>query len=109
MNDRKSVTLWVCADCLMSEATGSVSDDPDYVPNREPWGLIADSDEITAGLVREEHDCGYEDHDEAWPDYCECEQREFSWSACDACGSTLGGSRDAYTLWYNDEENDNAR
>lgn len=30
---------------------------------------------------------------------CECEQNSFSWSACDVCGSNLGGSRDAVSFF----------
>ena len=28
-----------------------------------------------------------------------CEDIDFTWSSCDGCGSTLGGSRHAYTAW----------
>jgi hypothetical protein len=30
---------------------------------------------------------------------CECEQLTFTWSACDVCGSSLGGARDAVVFW----------
>jgi hypothetical protein len=30
---------------------------------------------------------------------CGCARRDFSWRRCDGCGSTLGGSRDAFTVW----------
>jgi hypothetical protein len=29
----------------------------------------------------------------------ECERLSFSWSACDVCGSSLGGERAAVTFW----------
>jgi hypothetical protein len=32
-------------------------------------------------------------------DHAECEQVTFSWSACDVCGSGLGGERAAVTFW----------
>jgi hypothetical protein len=34
---------------------------------------------------------------------CECEQLTFTWSACDVCGSNLGGSRDAVVFWFQPE------
>jgi hypothetical protein len=34
---------------------------------------------------------------------CECEQQSFSWSACDTCGSSLGGHRHAVTFWIQPE------
>jgi hypothetical protein len=34
---------------------------------------------------------------------CECEQLGFSWSACDVCGSGLGGNREAVVFWLQDE------
>lgn len=30
---------------------------------------------------------------------CDCECQTFSWSACDVCGSNLGGHRDAVVFW----------
>jgi hypothetical protein len=30
---------------------------------------------------------------------CECETDSFSWSACDVCGSNLGGERHAVSFW----------
>jgi hypothetical protein len=30
---------------------------------------------------------------------CECETDSFSWSACDVCGSNLGGQRHAVSFW----------
>ena len=35
---------------------------------------------------------------------CECEQTTFSWSACDVCGSNLGGARDAVVFWPQPDE-----
>ena len=90
-----TVTLWVCEDCVYAEQgleTGST-------PDREPWGLLSDDDVATYGLVWAEHaeDCPNRAAAE-WVDECECERQGFSWSACHACGSQLGGSRTAYTL-----------
>lgn len=40
------------------------------------------------------------EHDLETVDDCECEQMSFSWSSCDVCGSSLGGSRDAVVFWF---------
>lgn len=70
--------LWVCEDCAHFQANGEL---PDY-----------DTDERVVA-VRNGHpfvlDCG----DNA--EYCD----PFSWSPCDACGSTLGGSRHRAVEW----------
>ena len=87
-----SVTVWLCVDCTQVLANGELGDDS--VPETEPLGRIADTDEITLGMSSEEHACS-EDTEE-----CDCELQSFSWSQCDGCGSWLGGSRDAATLWF---------
>ena len=99
---RETVTLWVCDDCLFAEASGEEREGPK--PDREPWGLVEDSAEVTAGLLYSEHadDCPNREAEE-WVEECECEQVSFSWSACDGCGSQLGGSRHGYTLWLDEE------
>ena len=91
---RDHTTLWVCYDCLATDVNGSPSDDPDYTPDREPWAELSESADATMGLLREEHSPWCDGSDD-----CGCEQREFSWSRCDGCGSQLGGYRHAYTLW----------
>lgn len=95
-----TATLWVCGDCFITDAYGEPSEDPDYKPDREPWGLWADGGEdITSGLLV--HPCGYDHESDDYP-VCDgdCERREFSWSRCDGCGSTQGGARYAFTYWY---------
>ena len=94
-HDVKLTTAWVCEDCLMAENGYET-------PNAEcePFGLATADEVWTAGLTWDEHenDCPNRAA-ESWVDDCECERREFSWTACDACGSHLGGSRHAYTVW----------
>lgn len=89
-------TVWVCTDCLMVLANGETGGEPDQPPLQLLDGL-----EVTLGMVREEHDCtdaeGRTAHDRG--EECECERTEFSWSPCEGCGSRLGGSRDAATVW----------
>lgn len=62
---------WVCADCILYIANGDLPEDP------------ADARRITDAIAAEPGTwvCGSAPDD------------EFSWSACDCCGSTLGGSR----------------
>lgn len=98
---RDTTTLWVCVDCIMHLANGECGRcyDDDNHNRMPPLGLLA-GDEITMGLMREEHsnycdpdvDDGYE---------CDCEVNTFSWSQCQGCGSMLGGERHAVTLWFN--------
>jgi hypothetical protein len=88
-------TLWVCTDCLLArESDGTES------PDREPWGEIPEDHTVTCGLLWSEHadDCENRAADE-WVTECDCERISFSWHACPACGSTLGGERHAYALW----------
>lgn len=97
-------TLWVCVDCLMDEATGGNDEGRDE-RNPAPWSAIHPDDAhrpITMGLVYEEHaeDCPNFDSDGDYLGYEDepCEDISFSWSRCHGCGSTLGGSRHAYTM-----------
>ena len=75
-------TLWVCVDCFLTRE----GDGPTEEPEREPWGLLDDTYQVGRGLAEDDHS---ED--------CNCELVDFSWSACDACGSDLGGERRAYS------------
>lgn len=85
-------TVWVCVDCYY--AHHGLSDCGEVQPQSEPLALLSDAD-VTAGLFYEQHDCDS-------PEQCsgECEVQEFSWSRCEGCGSRLGGSRHALTVWY---------
>ena len=93
-------TIWVCVDCFFehhlpgenAEATG------------EEWCNYPDAKmgDITAGILCDRadddyHMCESAEHSE------ECETISFSWSRCDACGSTLGGTRHAFTIWEDGE------
>ena len=84
--------LWLCVDCTQVLANGELGDDS--TPDLEPLGLIERDEEITLGMLDEEHSC------DGTAEECDCESQSFSWSRCDGCGSTLGGSRHAATLWF---------
>lgn len=92
-----AATLWVCTDCLFARE-GDPSDEP---TDREPWSALAPAADVTLGLLWAEHfdPIACEDAFRSGGDACGCETDDFSWSSCHGCGSTLGGSRHAYTLW----------
>jgi len=96
-------TLWVCVDCMMTEASGEIPEDMDE-RRPEPWSAIHADDQhrlITPGLMADEHqdDCpNFEDGDFVGLDDEPCEDQDFSWYPCHGCGSHLGGSRHAYTM-----------
>lgn len=94
--------LWVCVDCFLVHCNGECGELPEDAP--VPLSKFAKDDQITAGLLLEEHveDCpnrraagsdGIREHE------CECETQSFSWESCDGCGSPLGGERHAVTAW----------
>jgi hypothetical protein len=92
-------TIWVCTDCMILDVNGDEPVDPD--PTQPlPWALWADAKmgDTTPGITREAHTCDDPDSWERGED-CGCEEREFSWSPCDGCGSSLGGTRHAFTYW----------
>lgn len=96
-------TIWVCVDCMLHHANGECgSCHADEGHDREPMGLVdrpmSGRDMVTMGMLDEQHDC-IQDHDGSNIE-CDCETRSFSWSSCDGCGSTLGGERHAFTLWF---------
>ena len=85
-------TLWVCVDCYLTRE----GDGPTEETEREPWGLLDDTYQVGCGLTEDDHseDCTADEW-LAWA--CDCEHVDFSWSDCDACGSSLGGDRYAYS------------
>lgn len=89
-----AAVLWVCDDCR-DAAEGTAEGWP-TVPDPVPWSLIPWGDVYVPGLPWSEHSCGRAtglDGSE-----CDCETTTYSTTPCDACGSTLAGSRHAYTL-----------
>lgn len=89
-------TVDVCEDCLMAHA--GVVGGPEPTP--EPLCLIPEDAEITDGCLECEP-CGHSDC--ANGAACECGWGDpghgFSWSACEGCGSTLGGNRYPLVIW----------
>lgn len=104
MSKREALgAIWVCTTCYLAHNGMLEDDDSETAPDREPLSIVGDDVDITAGLLYSEHDsdCLRRSLEGDAPgDYeCECERREFSWSSCEGCGSSLGGSRYALTLW----------
>lgn len=99
---------WACTDCLMWLANGetdpnwSEAETAEYFARLEAREVTGET--VTLGRMFGEEGCehtseGWHSGEETEAHAEECEQREFSWSACDVCGSGLGGSRDAVTFW----------
>lgn len=99
-----SVTQWACQCCTLVMANGECCDSNDHGGDgKEPLSDIPDGAHTTLGMLYEEHanDCLRRTMGRDAPDdyECDCEQQSFSWRSCDACGSNLGGSRDAFVIW----------
>lgn len=77
--------FWACDDCAHERENGECDPDrPDDLP--EPWALWGGQMDKVANA------CGGDD------DYEET-HLDFTWSACEACGANLGGSRHRYA-WF---------
>ena len=84
-NGKTLYAYWVCVDCYFAHH-GLGDDDPTYVPDREPLGIMPDNARVS--------DWTYDPDDvEHYTDEMGTGILEFSWASCDGCGSTLGGSR----------------
>lgn len=89
-----------CTDCLILLANGET--DPSWTEAETAEYLqrverCSAGTEVTLGMLASEHSC--QDASGQIADECDCEQLGFSWSACDVCGSNLGGDREAVTFW----------
>lgn len=73
--------LYSCQDCLMYLANGDLSDCPDDVAESLP------------GKIEERWPAGH-----LVTTSTEETDLEFSWRACDCCGSQLGGSRHPFVV-----------
>lgn len=88
---------WCCTDCAMLIANGETP--PDMTQDETDAWLARTNDAGDVTLGREpgalDCDCWSTDTDQHIEG---CERLTFSWSPCDVCGSTLGGSRNAVTF-----------
>lgn len=85
--------LWVCQCCMLVHANGECCDE---THEKKPLSEIKPTDDLSMGLLTEDHadTCTPADREEG----CDCEKKEFSWDACDGCGSNDGGDRYGMTL-----------
>lgn len=86
--------FWVCEDCMHANVNG---EEPINRPASEPetWALWEGSIDFDIALATASEGEG-EDEDDAE----ESGEWEFSWHACEGCGSTLAGSRFRFA-WFN--------
>lgn len=98
MGEREYATGWVCTDCVHLEANGEMPPEWDRA-EAEAWlERVEASGDWSLGMMLGEDGC--EHSEDEYAEHAEqCERVEFSWSACDSCGSRLGGAREAATFW----------
>lgn len=101
-------STWCCTDCMMLFANGET---PPELDEDATAAWVAEIDRRTDGYYVAcggDHETGCEnvEWDEdgnyvAWigSTECYCETQDFSRSQCGTCGSNLGGSRHAVTLF----------
>lgn len=86
--------IGVCVDCAHHIAFGDAEGQDDRWPGPETIERNWPTAELSLGCECASIDA---DWDETCPDDAahedNCPGSEFSWSACEACGSTLGGQR----------------
>lgn len=92
---------WACSDCIMLICNGEFP--PDMSENERDAYLariaakMVGTLDVSPGRMLGDDGCECEECDDEHA--AGCEFMEFSWTDCDYCGSTLGGSRHAITGW----------
>lgn len=98
MSEEPTATQWVCVHCFSHLVNGDCTEMDTCTfgsgDENDPLHLFGDM-HVTPGMLSEDHQCGRESGE----DECDCETNTFSWSACDGCGSGLGGERNAVVGW----------
>lgn len=87
MNSTEYSAVDACRDCVLYLANGDVPEDREDLPD----AIAANWDGFTLALGCSRDCCG--EADEPW----------FSWSACEVCGSNLGGDREHVTPFIVEE------
>lgn len=93
------VQIWVCVDCYMAHH-GYDEHELGHAPDREPLSLIGEDCEILSGGEHADDCLSMVDGEWVGETDCDCERIAFTWSACEGCGSQLGGAREALTVGY---------
>ena len=92
----ETYAIWICEDCLMLLANGETN--PEWTEEQEAEFIAAIDEKWPADWVLAPG-CSHDSHN--WSDAetvtdedrDACDEGGFSWTQCDGCGSTLGGSR----------------
>lgn len=92
-----SVVLWVCVDCWQG-VHGILEDAGALARYRDAMARVQRDNEPVGVSVRPDGACEQWEDEEHVGD-CECSTVAFSWSPCELCLSSLGGSRHAVTLF----------
>lgn len=93
--------IWVCRCCILSHANGECCDSDEHGgDSMEPLSAIKAADSVAMGGEHNER-CTEADREAG----CDCEEKTFSSSQCDGCGSWLAGTRHAMTLFVNERRN----
>ena len=106
--EQPTVPQWICTHCFIHLVNGDCTEPftcPEGVDVGDrttdtpmPMHLFGDM-HVTPGMLWEHHsDACYASAENGYEE-CDCEIKTFSWSACDGCGSNLGGSRHAVPGW----------
>lgn len=110
-NEQPTTPQWICTHCFIHLVNGDCTDvlyaEPDSTEEQcganytIPMHMFGDM-HVTMGMLYSEHteECQDAQRGKAYEGECDCEANNFSWSACDGCGSNLGGKRHAVTGWY---------
>ena len=102
-------TLDACVDCIAYVANGTVPEDrptlaDDILANLGPTDMLhlvnAEGCNEAGEFFTDEND---EEIDPDHPDYDLVREDWFSWSACECCGSTLGGNRNRLAVLTADD------
>lgn len=81
---REHIDIWLCVECMFADTNGELPEDEERAQEiEEGFERLGDEGDIFPNFGSED-ESGY---------------REFSWTPCDCCGDTLGGSRYRYALF----------
>lgn len=102
---QQAYTVWVCVDCYFEHHGVLEPESLDPGIDRDSLLSLIDDAEVTSGRWPHEPGCPNVSDTGEWlgTTDCDCDRIEFTWSRCEGCGSTLGGSREALTVWYEQE------
>lgn len=89
--------LWVCVDCYFAHHYGVTEVDGEFFAGESDTPADCEPLHLTMGC--ELADNTNSNVEFGGDDYDESGMQDFSWSSCDGCNSTLGGSRYRLAYW----------